>query len=161
MRAVWPPARFAVVVHSVYAVPDSRDRGLLHWIVRAGLRRCDAVIVNSADIGRRILDERLVASPSSVFLLPDGPPVVCSSAKARARYAFSGGSSARDWAGLAALVRATAPEVDWVVACPASVGIRFDGLPRVRVLTDIPVHDFDALVAGALVVAAVLLQDRV
>ena len=30
-----------------------------------------------------------------------------------------------------------------------------------RVLTDIPVNDFDALVAGASVVVAVLLQDRV
>lgn len=161
VRSVWPPARFAVVVHSVYAVPDSGDRGLLHWLVRAGLRRCDAVIVNSADIGRRILDERLVASPSSVFLLPDGPPILSAPANGHAKYAFSGGSSARDWVGLAALVRATSAEVDWVVACPASVGGRFTDIPRVRVLTDIPVNDFDALVAGASVVVAVLLQDRV
>ena len=83
VRSVWPPARFAVVVHSVYAVPGSRERGLLQWIVRAGLRRCDAVIVNSADIGRRILAEQLVASPSSVFLLPDGPPVVASPVNGR------------------------------------------------------------------------------
>ena len=161
MRSVWPPARFAVVVHSVYAIPESRDRGLLQWIVRAGLRRCDAVIVNSADIGRRILAEQLVASPSSVFLLPDGPPVVASPANGNAKYAFSGGSSARDWEGLAAIVRATSGEVDWVVACPAPIGSRFIGIPRVRVLTDIPVDDFDALVAGASVVVAVLLHDRV
>ena len=33
--------------------------------------------------------------------------------------------------------------------------------PRVRVLTDIPVDEFDALIAGASIVVAVLLQDRV
>ncbi len=37
----------------------------------------------------------------------------------------------------------------------------FIGIPRVRVLTDIPVDDFDALIAGASIVVAVLLQDRV
>lgn len=161
VRSVWPPARFAVVVHSVYAVPGSHDRGLLQWIVRAGLRRCDAVIVNSADIGRRILAEQLVASPSSVFLLPDGPPVVVPTVIGNAQYAFSGGSSGRDWEGLAAVVRATSGEVDWIVACPALIARRFVGIPRVRVLTDIPVDAFDALIAGASIVVAVLLQDRV
>ena len=159
VRSVWPAARFAVVVHSVYAIPDSR--GLRQWIVRAGLRRCDAVIVNSADIGRRILAEQLIASPNSVFLLPDGPPVDASPADRKAKYAFSGGSSARDWGGLATIVRATSGEVDWIVACPAAIGRRFIGIPRVRVLTDIPVDDFDALIAGASIVVAVLLQDRV
>jgi glycosyltransferase involved in cell wall biosynthesis len=161
VRSVWPPARFAVVVHSVYAIPHARDRGFLQWIVRAGLRRCDAVIVNSADIGQRILAEKLVASPSDVFLLPDGPPAVASPAKGNAKYAFSGGSSARDWEGLAAIVQATSDEVDWIVACPAPIGRRFTGIPRVRVLTDIPVDNFDALIAGASIVVAVLLQDRV
>jgi hypothetical protein len=161
VRSVWPPARFAVVVHSVYAVPGSRERGLLQWIVRAGLRRCDAVIVNSADIGRRILAERLVASPSSVFLLPDGPPVIASPVNGNAKYAFSGGNSGRDWKGLAAVVRATSGEVEWVIACPAALGNRFIGIPRVRVLTDIPVDEFDALIAGASIVVVVLHQDRV
>jgi len=161
IRSVWPPARFAVVVHSVYAIPGSRERGLLQWIVRAGLRRCDAVIVNSADIGRRILAEQLVASTSSVFLLPDGPPVVASPVNGNSKYAFSGGSSGRDWEGLAAIVRATSGEVEWVIACPAPLGSRFIGIPRVRVLTDIPVDEFDALIAGASIVVAVLLQDRV
>ena len=160
-RSVWPSARFAVVVHSVYAIPGSRDRGVLQWIVRAGLRRCDAVIVNSADIGRRILEEKLVAWPSSVFLLPDGPPVGSVAANGNEKYAFSGGSSARDWIGLAAVVRATSGEVDWVVACPSHVGSQFIGIPRVRVVTDIPVEDFDALVAGASIVVAILLPDRV
>jgi hypothetical protein len=161
VRSVWPPARFAVVVHSVYAVPESRERGLLQWIVRAGLRRCDAVIVNSADIGRRILAEQLVASPNRVFLLPDGPPVVASPVNRNANYAFSGGSSGRDWEGLAAVVRATSGEVEWVIACPAALGSRFIGIPRVRVLTDIPIDEFDAVIAEASIVVAVLLQDRV
>jgi hypothetical protein len=113
--------------------------------------------INSADIGRRILAEQFVASPSSIFLLPDGPPVLASPTNANAKYAFSGGISARDWEGLAAIVRATSGEVDWSVACPAPSGRRFIGIPRVRVLTDIPVDDFDALIAGASIVVAVLL----
>lgn len=161
VRSVWPPARFAVVVHSVYAIPRSRDRGLLKWVVRAGLRRCDAVIVNSADISRRILAERLVASPSSVFLLPDPPPNVASPAKGSTKYAFSGGISGRDWEGLATIVRATSGEVDWTIACPAAIARRFIAIPRVRVLTDIPIEDFDALVSGASVVVAVLAEDRI
>lgn len=161
LRSMWPPARFAVVVHSVYAIPGSRDHGVLQWFVRAGLRRCDAVIVNSADIGRRILEERLVTSPGSVFLLPDGPPVGASPPNGVAKYAFSGGSSARDWVGLAGIVRETSGEVDWVVACPAPIGSQFIGIPRVRVVTDVPVEVFDELVAGASVVVAALLPDRV
>jgi hypothetical protein len=133
----------------------------VQWIVRAGLRRCDAVIVNSADIGRRILAEQLVASPSSVFLLPDGPPVAASPVNGNAKYAFSGGSSGRDWEGLAAIVRATSGEVEWVIACPVALGSQFIGIPRVRVLTDIPVDQFDALIAGASIVVVVLHQDRV
>jgi hypothetical protein len=161
VRSVWPPARFAVVVHSVYAVPHSRDRGVLERIVRAGLRGCDAVIVNSADIGRRILAEGLVASSDNVFLLPDGPPDAVASARGNAKYAFAGGSSGRDWEGLATIVQATNGEVDWIVACPASIGKRFNGFPRVRVLTDIPVSEFDRLVAGAAIVVAVLRHDRI
>ncbi len=161
VRAVWPPARFAVVIHSVYAVPQPGDRGLVQWIVRQGLHRCDAVIVNSADIGRRILTERLVPSPNSIFLLPDGPPAVAPAAKSSAKYAFSGGTSARDWTGLAAVVKATSGDVDWVVACPSAVGRQFVGLARVRVLTDVPVEEFDTMIAGAAIVVAVLLPDRV
>jgi glycosyltransferase involved in cell wall biosynthesis len=161
VRSVWPLARFAVVVHSVYAIPEFRDRGILKWIVRMGLRQCDAVIVNSADIGRRLLAEQLVTSPSGIFLLPDGPPLVASPGNDSSKYAFSGGSSARDWEGLAAIVRATSGEVDWIVACPASIGRQFAGIPRVRVLTDIPVDDFNALIAGASIVVAILLQDRI
>lgn len=161
VRSVWPPARFAVVVHSVYAVPQPLDRGVLKWFVRAGLRNCDAVIVNSTDIGRQILAAKLVGSPSSIFLLPDGPPEIASPASRDAKYAFSGGSSARDWDGLVAIVRATSGEVDWVVACPASVGRRFVGIPHVRILNDIPVADFDKLIAGASIVVAVLLQDKI
>lgn len=161
VRSVWPPARFAVVVHSVYAVPQPHDRGVLKWLVRAGLRGCDAVIVNSTDIGRQIVASQLVASPSRIFLLPDGPPELASPANRDAKYAFSGGSSARDWEGLIAIVRATSGEVDWVIACPASIGKRFVDIPRVRVLTDIPVDDFDRLIAGASIVVAVLLQDRI
>jgi len=159
VRSLWPPARFAVVVNSVYVLPESR--GIRRWLVRAALRRCDAVIVNSAQLGRQILDEQLVVSSGNVFLLPDGPPDVASPPNGNARYAFSGGSSARDWEGLATILRETSNEVDWIVACPATVGRRFIGIPRVRVLTDIPVDEFDALVAGASIVVAALLHDRV
>ncbi len=161
VRALWRPARFAVVVHSVYAIPQPGDRGLLPWIVRQGLRRCDAVIVNSEDIGRRILAERLVPSPDRIFFLPDGPPDVAPAAKSRAKYAFSGGSSARDWKGIVAVVRATNGEVDWVVACPSAITRQFVGLSRVRVLADVPVEVFDTMIAGASIVVAVLLPDRV
>jgi hypothetical protein len=150
-----------VVVHSVYAILGSGHRGLLKWIVRAGLRRCDAVIVNSAEMSRRILAEQLIASPSSVFLLPDPPPDVASPGKGNAKYAFSGGNSGRDWEGLVTIVRATSGEVDWIIACPAAIERRFSGIPRVRILADIPIEDFDALVAGAFLVVAVLTQDRV
>ncbi len=161
VRAVWPPARFAVVIHSVYAIPQPGDRGLLQWIIRQGLRRCDAVIVNSADIGRKILTERLVPSADRIFLLPDGPPAIAPAAQSNAKYAFSGGSSARDWTGLAAVVKATSGDVDWVVACPSAVGSQFAGLARVRVLTDVPVEQYDAVIAGASIVVALLLPDRV
>jgi hypothetical protein len=159
VRSVWPPARFAAVVHSVYAIAESR--GLRQWIVRAGFRRCDAVIVRSADIGRRILAEQLIASPSSVFLLPDGPPPVASPAIGHSKYAFSGGISARNWDGLAAVVRATSAEVDWIIACPAHDRRRFADVPRVRVLTDIPIDAFDGRIAGASIVVAICHDDRV
>lgn len=161
LRSVKLPPRFGVVVHSVYAIPESQDRGILNWIVRTGLRRCDAVVVNSTHIARKLLAERLVSSPSRIFVLTDGPPPVVLTARHQARYAFSGGNSARDWDGLAAVVRASSLDVDWIIACPARVARRFSDVPRVRVLTDVPVDTFDALVAGASIVVAMLLQGPV
>lgn len=152
LRAAIPVARHAVVINSLYRIPQAHESSLLSRLVRRAVRSSDAVIVNSDRLADSLVAQRMVASRERVFVLHDPLVPVIATQRSPDRYAFSGGISARDWEGLSKVVRATCAEVRWVIACPDKSAALFSGLDNVVVRSSIPLAQFDALAAGASIV---------
>jgi len=156
LRSIPPRASYAVVVDSVYVLPDAVPSTFVGRLMKRGLASSDAVLVNSAELAEQLLARQLVANEKQVFVVRDPPPPPITSPRPAYRYAFSGGISARDWQGLHDIVRATNQDMQWIVACPPSVAPLFAGLANVEVMSNIAIEQFDSLVARADIVVVPL-----
>ena len=161
LRSIPPRASYAVVVDSIYALPDAVPSSCVARLVKRGLASSDAVLVNSAELAAQLVARKLVTDEKRVFVVRDPPPPPIASHRPAYRYAFSGGISARDWNGLRDIVRATNQDMQWIVACPTSVAPLFAELANVDVKSNIAIEQFDALVACAEIVVVPLLGTHV